>query len=55
MAIRFPYVVLCAGSTDCHTSDVGHWFAMTRVFEGAVRLGGGTHGCRPTEEIYEFA
>ena len=24
--------------TDCHTSDVGHWFAMTRwKMEGAVR------------------
>ena len=22
---------LAAGSTDCHTSDVGHWFAMTSV------------------------
>ena len=19
-------------TTDCHTSDVGHWFAMTRIF-----------------------
>ena len=21
----------CVRSTDCHTSDVGHWFAMTEI------------------------
>ena len=20
-----------SGNTDCHTSDIGHWFAMTRT------------------------
>ena len=25
VGIRFP----CVESTDCHTSDIGHWFAMT--------------------------
>ena len=20
-----------SGNTDCHTSDVGHWFAMTKT------------------------
>ena len=25
------------GETDCHTSDIGHWFAMTGIFtRGAV-------------------
>ena len=27
----------CVGSTDCHTSDVGHWFTMTEILiRGAV-------------------
>ena len=35
------------GKADCHTSDIGHWFAMTGSFTwGAVC--GGTHGSRPT-------
>ena len=28
VAIRFLFV----GITDCHTSDIGHWFAMTLCF-----------------------
>ncbi len=46
----------CVGSTDCHTGDVGHRFAMTGILAGgAARIGGGTHGCRPTEELTKCA
>ena len=40
MGIRFPRVagVRRGGITDCHTSDVGHWFAMT-FLESAVHVG----------------
>ncbi|MBQ3703464.1 MAG: hypothetical protein II885_11990, partial [Oscillospiraceae bacterium] len=27
------------GKTDCHTSDIGHWFAMTRVGHFPVSFG----------------
>ena len=37
------------GGTDCHTSDIGHWFAMTGGFtRGAVQRGVGDaapYGC----------
>ena len=35
------------GITDRHTSDIGHWFAMTGFAWSA--MGGGTHGSRPTK------
>ena len=42
MAIRSPYLGFGSGfdviaipkETDCHTSDIGHWFAMTLNWEG---------------------
>ena len=37
------------GITDRHTSDIGHWFAMTGFAWSA--MGGGTHGSRPTKNI----
>ena len=24
-------IMLISGVTDCHTSDIGHWFAMTET------------------------
>ena len=38
------------GITDRHTSDIGHWFAMTGFAWSA--MGGGTHGSRPTAIIF---
>ena len=40
MAIRSPYAVLCEGEYGL-PHQCAHWFAMTRVFEGAVGGGGG--------------
>ena len=40
--------VPCAGSADCHTSDIGHWFAMT--FFGAC---GGQSAAAGRKIIFE--
>ena len=29
---------LCRENTDCHTSDIGHWFAMTVHFVDSIKL-----------------
>ena len=47
------------GGTDCHTSDIGHWFAMTHYKKcGAIPAGdregrpyGGVGAPRPAEGI----
>ena len=35
VGIRFPVKmsvnIRLSGNTDCHTSDIGHWFAMTET------------------------
>ena len=33
--------MLSEGSTDCHTSDIGHWFAMTEFLQGVRWRSGG--------------
>ncbi len=45
-----PYAgeALGTGGTDCHTSDIGHWFAMTRLQEMRYGIGGGVRAPRPT-------
>ena len=48
MAIRSPYAVPCEGEYGL-PHQCAHWFAMTRVFGGAVRVGGGVRAPRPTE------
>ena len=36
--------------TDCHTSDIGHWFAMTRFLQGVrYKAGGRTEASAPTD------
>ena len=38
------------GVADCHTSDIGHWFAMTGSFTwGAEAVGGEVRAPRPTK------
>ena len=37
-----------SGNTDCHTSDIGHWFAMTKtdfVYSLSSREGKSPPGC----------
>ena len=36
------------GGTDCHTSDIGHWFAMTGFLHG-VQYGGTMWASSPTD------
>ena len=48
MAIRFPYAVPCEGEYGLPHRRARR-FAMTRVFGGAVRVGGGVRAPRPTE------
>ena len=37
------------GGTDCHTSDIGHWFAMTHYKKCGASPGGRTEASAPTE------
>ena len=37
------------GGTDCHTSDIGHWFAMTHYKKCGVSPDGRTEASAPTE------
>ena len=48
MAIRSPYAVPCEGEYGLPHRRARR-FAMTRVFGGAVRVGGGVRAPRPTE------
>ena len=38
-----------AWGTDCHTSDVGHWFAMTHGKECDTKPGGSSGRPTPTD------
>ena len=46
---------LGTGGTDCHTSDIGHWFAMTRFFARSAVQGrlGRTEASAPTDGYKE--
>ena len=35
------------GDADCHTSDIGHWFAMTWFFKGNGAKSAGDRKGRP--------
>ena len=37
------------GDADCHTSDIGHWFAMTHYKKCGVNPDGRTEASAPTE------
>ena len=42
------FIVHCPtakGYADCHTSDIGHWFAMTLIFTTAVSFFHGAGHC----------
>ena len=39
--------------TDCHTSDIGHWFAMTHYKKCGVSPDGRTEASAPTEGLQE--
>ena len=40
------------GKADCHTSDIGHWFAMTGLFaRGRHRIGVRTGASGPTKGL----
>ena len=36
---------------DCHTSDIGHWFAMTPFTRGAVQHRRADRGVRPYGQL----
>ena len=39
------------GDADCHTSDIGHWFAMTHYKKCGASPGGRTEASAPTEGL----
>ena len=40
------------GDADCHASDIGHWFAMTTLWQSEVRRG---TDCRASDIGHWFA
>ncbi len=54
-AVPAPLAQESLWSTDCHTSDIGHWFAMTHYKKLGANPGGGLWGANRAPPVADEA